>query len=212
MRELRLVFERKDDLSQAISILSEREAVYRKKLVSYQQRIDFHKENECYELFRSRYYRRLGDEPQQINNQVTKEQVVSYWNTMWTKPNKEEEKDYTDYLLDYIPPGDEETVFPLFQEFQDILKWLPAWRAAGCDGVYNFFIKRCTSIHKHLYEQVKRTCLGNEKAEEWFYRGITYLLPKGIPKVGSDHRPITCMSNLYKLTTKCVTRGPNTRF
>ena len=42
--------------------------------------------------------------------------------------------------------------------------------------------------------------------EDWFYKGITYLIPKGTPKQGSDFRPITCMSNLYKLTTKCVTR------
>jgi hypothetical protein len=31
------------------------------------------------------------------------------------------------------------------------------------------------------------------------------LIPKGTPKSGKDFRPITCMSNLYKLTTKCVT-------
>ena len=42
--------------------------------------------------------------------------------------------------------------------------------------------------------------------EDWFYKGITYLIPKGVPQKGSDFRPITCMSNLYKLTTKCVTR------
>lgn len=41
---------------------------------------------------------------------------------------------------------------------------------------------------------------------EWFYQGITHLVPKGTPKQGSDFRPITCMSNLYKLTTKCVTK------
>ncbi|TBU12814.1 reverse transcriptase [Hamiltosporidium tvaerminnensis] len=35
---------------------------------------------------------------------------------------------------------------------------------------------------------------------------LTYLIPKGIPRRGSDYRPITCMSNLYKLTTKCVTK------
>ena len=44
-----------------------------------------------------------------------------------------------------------------------------------------------------------------EVVEDWFYKGITYLIPKGVPKKGSDFRPITCMSNLYKLTIKCVT-------
>ncbi|TBU12270.1 hypothetical protein CWI38_0823p0010, partial [Hamiltosporidium tvaerminnensis] len=36
--------------------------------------------------------------------------------------------------------------------------------------------------------------------------GLAYLIPKGILQRGSDYRPITCMSNLYKLTTKCVTK------
>lgn len=38
------------------------------------------------------------------------------------------------------------------------------------------------------------------------YEGLTYLIPKGNPLKGSDYRPITCMSNLYKLMTKCVTK------
>lgn len=31
---------------------------------------------------------------------------------------------------------------------------------------------------------------------------MTYLIPKGVPKQRNDYRPITCMSNFYKLTTK----------
>ena len=46
--------------------------------------------------------------------------------------------------------------------------------------------------------------MGVLEGEDWFYSGTTYLLPKGVPTQGSDFRPITCMSNLYKLTTKCV--------
>ncbi len=44
------------------------------------------------------------------------------------------------------------------------------------------------------------------EAEDWFYKGITYLIPKGTPKQGSDSKPITCISNLYRPTTKCVTK------
>ncbi|KAL6120952.1 hypothetical protein NUSPORA_02218 [Nucleospora cyclopteri] len=40
----------------------------------------------------------------------------------------------------------------------------------------------------------------------WFYQGLTYLIPKGTPSKGSDFRAITCMSNLYKLTTKFITQ------
>ena len=57
-----------------------------------------------------------------------------------------------------------------------------------------------------MYEIIKKICLEEHSEESWFYKGTTYLIPKGIPCKGSDFRPITCMSNLYKLTTKCVTK------
>jgi len=97
-------------------------------------------------------------------------------------------------------------VFPTFNEFQEVIKYLPNWKAAGTDGIFNFFIKKFESIHLHLYEVVKKICLENQSQNSWFYKGITYLIPKGNPNKGSDFRPITCMSNLYKLTTKCVTK------
>ncbi|MGL5716602.1 MAG: RNA-directed DNA polymerase [Paraclostridium sp.] len=49
-------------------------------------------------------------------------------------------------------------------------------------------------------------CLENKEGDEWFYKGTTYPIPKKNPKNPSDYRLITCMSNLYKLVTKCVTR------
>ena len=52
----------------------------------------------------------------------------------------------------------------------------------------------------------RKIFLENQAEKSWFYKGITYLIPKGTPTKGSDFRPITCMSNLYKLTTKCVTK------
>ena len=52
---------------------------------------------------------------------------------------------------------------------------------------------------------IRNVCLKNETQDEWFYKGITHLIPKGIPQFGKDFGPITCMSNLYKLTTKCTT-------
>ncbi|TBU19956.1 reverse transcriptase, partial [Hamiltosporidium tvaerminnensis] len=49
-------------------------------------------------------------------------------------------------------------------------------------------------------------CLEGTPQADWFYCGLTYFIPKGTQRKGSDYRPITCMSNLYKLTTKCVTK------
>ncbi|KAF7683683.1 LINE-1 reverse transcriptase like protein [Astathelohania contejeani] len=63
-----------------------------------------------------------------------------------------------------------------------------------------------SSVHKHLYNIIKNICLEGRAQADWFYQGTKYLIPKGNPCKGSDFRPITCMFNLYKLTTKFVTQ------
>ncbi len=207
MRELGLILERKDDIVEAISRLTEKAAVYQKKLDSHERRKSYAKANRKFELYRSRFYRDLGGEPTSQPNDVPAEEVKEFWATMWNKPQDDEEKDFSEYLRDFVPSGSRAPeTFPAEAEVIDIIRFLPSWKAAGCDGIYNFFIKRCTSLHATIYQLIKKTCMEEEKAEDWFYKGITYLIPKGSPKKGSDYRPITCMSNLYKLTTKCVTK------
>lgn len=127
---------------------------------------------------------------------VSNKDVKEYWDLMW-EDNKDIGLQYKDYLLEYLP-GNQNTdkVFPIFYEFQEIIQRLPNWKAAGRDGVFNFFIKYMTSLHESLYGLVIEVCLGNLPQKEWFYMGLTYLIPKGIPKTGGDYRPITCMSNL----------------
>ncbi|KAL6121495.1 hypothetical protein NUSPORA_01565 [Nucleospora cyclopteri] len=62
------------------------------------------------------------------------------------------------------------------------------------------------SFHQPLYEIIKGIIVEAHEQPSWFYQGLTYLIPKGTPFKGSDYGSITCMSNLHKLTTKCVTQ------
>lgn len=71
--------------------------------------------------------------------------------------------------------------------------------------VINNFVKKMTTLYSPLYDSIKDLRINGRAEEKWFYQRITYLNPKGTSKKGSDFQPITCMSNLYKLTTKCVT-------
>ena len=206
MRELGLVLECRDDVIKAISILSERSAVYQRKLDTHEKRKEFSRANRSFELYRSRFYQNLGGKDPELLTQVDEEDVRRYWSTMWVRKETDQD-DFSEYLTEHVPECENRMdCFPTELEFEEIVKWLPSWKAPGPDGIYNFFIRKCTSLHKKIYELIKRTCMGEEKAEKWFYTGITYLIPKGTPKQGSDFRPITCMSNLYKLTTKCVTQ------
>lgn len=71
--------------------------------------------------------------------------------------------------------------------------------------VYNFFIKKCTALHEKIAETVERTVRVLEKAPQWLYTGTTYLVPKTEkPETAGEYRPITCMTNLYKVVTRLV--------
>jgi hypothetical protein len=164
----------------------------------------FRRENSKFELYRGRFYRDLN-EMSTPNHNISTEALKDVWFNMWKADELVEDTPFEEYLLEYSPGNLEEIYFPTEEEFSDIIRKLPCWKAAGTYRIFNYFIKNITSLHQSLYKVIKETCLSCKTQEDWFYRGITYLIPKGTPKSGKDFRPITCMSNLYKLTTKCVT-------
>ncbi|KAF7683286.1 hypothetical protein TCON_1501 [Astathelohania contejeani] len=124
---------------------------------------------------------------------------------MWKTTNKTS-NEYDECLLEHLPDSIESTTFPNLKEFKDIIKCLLNWKVAGIDGIFNFFIEHVSSVHKYLYDIINDICLEGKVQTDWFYRDITYLIPKYNSSKESYFKPISCMSNLYKLTTKCVTQ------
>lgn len=62
-----------------------------------------------------------------------------------------------------------------------------------------------TSLHMYLY-RVDNDIFSEEMYQSsWLYQSITYLTSTRTPMKTLPSEPIPCMSNLYKLTTKCVT-------
>jgi Reverse transcriptase (RNA-dependent DNA polymerase) len=201
MRDKRLVLDKPNNTREAIAELEDSILVYQKKIEMHEKRKDFRKENRKFELFTRKFYRALENE-KEVEIKVPDSEVKDYWNSMWCE--KKNEEGFDDYLMEYAP-RELDPVFPSFSEFLNIIKFLPSWKAAGIDGIYNFFIQKLTTLHSTIYYMIREICIEGKVQEAWFYQGLTYLIPKGTPSKGSDFRPITCMSNLYKLTTKCVT-------
>ena len=88
-----------------------------------------------------------------------------------------------------------------------INKNLNNWKAPGPDKSYNFFIKKLTAIHQPLYKAIVKAIRQPETIPENLFLGNTYLIPKGEPKEASHFRPITCMSNLYKILTNLIAQN-----
>ena len=192
------------DLIEAASRINEKILIYQKKIASYEKRKAYSQENRSFELYRRTFYRNLTSE-NKVEHDVPLESIKEFWSQMWETPEGNQNHDFDDYLLEHIEP-ENSINFLSFEEFEQTIRFQPNWKAAGPDGIYNFFIKKLVPIHKPLYEIIRNICLSHKSEQSWFYKWITYLIPKGKPDKGGDFRPITCMSNLYKLTTKCVTQ------
>ena len=124
MRELGLILERKDDVIEAISRLTEKSLLYQRKLDTQEKRKEFTRTNMKYELQRSRFYRDLsGDERVLVD--IEEDKVRNFWDTMWNSAECEQ-KDYSDYLREYIPDETSSVdYFPSIVEFSEIIKFLP---------------------------------------------------------------------------------------
>src|SRR5699024_4644013 len=68
------------------------------------------------------------------------------------------------------------------------------------------FIKKMHALHGKVAQLVSEAIEDPEVIDESMYVGNTYLVPKvKRAKRGNELRPITCLPNLYKLTSKVVT-------
>ncbi|TBU10677.1 hypothetical protein CWI38_1615p0010, partial [Hamiltosporidium tvaerminnensis] len=186
-REFNLNLSSVTDLSVALVKKNESLNVYEKKNSKHESKSNSEKRIICFS----------SSERVESEHVVSRDEIVSFWSTMWNK--NDDTVTYDDYLIPFVSDN-HPTTFPSLDEFVNIINWLPNWKAAGIDGIYDFFIKKLTTLHKYIYDIVKVICLEGTTQADWFYCGLTYLISKGILQRGSDYRPITCMSNLYKLT------------
>ncbi|XP_029655022.1 uncharacterized protein LOC115228605 [Octopus sinensis] len=193
---------RKGELARVSSLIEDRVKIMEKKISTYRSRKSFRQDNFCFELNRRRFYRRLNCENKDSDCQVPEDKCLSFWKGVW----KKEENRAPKAIVGKHITGAEQLPSDVKTDFiKNVIQCVPNWKAAGCDGVYGFFIKKFEALHGHLCDEILKIVNGGYSPAEWFYTGVTYLIPKN-EKCHSpnDLRPITCMPILYKLVTKCV--------
>lgn len=80
------------------------------------------------------------------------------------------------------------------------------WKAAGCDGVASFWLKRLTTLHPELANAYNKIVKNPEQSLEWPTEGATFLIPKTEDtKSPESYWPITCLPAMYKILTSIIT-------
>ncbi|KAK1347931.1 hypothetical protein LUQ84_002627 [Hamiltosporidium tvaerminnensis] len=137
MREFNLNLSSLTAISEALVKKNESLNVYEKKITMHESRKQFRKENRMFELFRGRFYRGLSERVES-EHVVSRDEIGSFWSTVWNKNDDTVTDD--DYLIPFVSDN-HPTTFPSLDEFVNIINWLPNWKAAGIDGIYNFSLR-----------------------------------------------------------------------
>ena len=73
------------------------------------------------------------------------------------------------------------------------------WKAAGIDGLSNFWMKSAPSCHAFLASAMNVCVNQPERLPDWVVRGRTVLLPKSDKTSDpSQYRPISCLTTFWK--------------
>ncbi|KAL0265726.1 UNVERIFIED_CONTAM: hypothetical protein PYX00_011441 [Menopon gallinae] len=194
-----------NDIRKAKANIEEKAAMYRRKIESHERRVSFRRTNDLFEFNRRMFYRRLHEEARPEGTQ-TDEEMVGFWAKVWERQESNEcFEDLIERLNLLVEQHTE--VSEAGRKLREIIERLPNWKTPGVDRVFNFFIKRCTSLHEHLVRIVENVLKQPEGLPGWFCTEVTYLIPKvQAPASPAEYKPITCMPNLYKVVTKLVTR------
>ncbi|KAF7684030.1 hypothetical protein TCON_0783 [Astathelohania contejeani] len=101
MKRLNLTLEKPHDVMEAIISLKESARIYEKWLKMHTKRKERRRENQCFELYRSKFYRKLSgvDEPE---HQVDIGEIREYWSKMWEITN-EISNGYDEHLVEHLP-------------------------------------------------------------------------------------------------------------
>lgn len=160
-----------------------------------------------FEKDQKKFYRRLNEETKISNNGLpAKEDMCKFWNSMWGQGvNHSDEY----WLAEEEDRNQElEQMADIKIEKEDVQKAIATtqnWKTPGTDKLHNFWLKHFSALHGHLATHSQRLIDHPEELPKEICMGKTIMIPKSEntqdPK---EYRPITCLSNLYKLLTKIL--------
>jgi Reverse transcriptase (RNA-dependent DNA polymerase) len=186
--------------------LSQENDSIRNRIRLAEKRKEFSRQNYLFTVKRAAFYREQEDKNIVGEELAGKEnEVLDFWKDQWSRP---ESSQAFSSLLNFTVESREAAELEIPKErWTSIIKQLPDWKAAGPCRIHNFFIKNLPSAHNSIISVLTDLMRCPEKIPDWFYSGNTFLIPKKAVATDPSHfRPITCMSNLYKLFTKALTQ------
>ena len=172
------------------------------------KRSNFFLQNKWFKENTKKFYRQLRENKVEINNPPSITDVENFWGNIW------EIKKTHNSGAEWIPNLQNLNMEVEIQTWSDItpeetiraINKTSNWKAAGCDGIANFWMKTLTSLHEDLALSFNEILKSPDSCPKWLTEGITYLIPKsGETSNPKNYRPITCLPTMYKILTSIIT-------
>ncbi|KAG0435393.1 LINE-1 retrotransposable element ORF2 protein, partial [Dictyocoela muelleri] len=197
----------KNELREITFKLENEILLYKKRLEVHNNKKRFLRDNYLYECNRKLFYRNMTTHEKK-DIMVDKEELIKFWEKIFESKditmNQEREK----LIKSTFQPIETSTDIDLsYKMIDEIINTLPNWKSAGIDKIYNFFIKNINSTRRILINEIQRLCASPCDIPEYLFKTITYMFPKKSSSKPSDYRPISCMSNIYKIITKVLSKN-----
>ena len=177
------------------------------KIKRYDQRIKQYRQNRLFYVDQRKFYQEINEGTEQERIIPDASESQTFWSNIWSKE--------VTHNTDAEWLGELKTIGTYPQQ-QDIVineeyvwkvsRKMSNWKAPGPDGVKGFWIKKLTSCHKAIAEQLNTMLNGNEDIPEWLTKGRTVLCLKDVAKGNAvdNYRPISCLPLMWKLFTGII--------
>jgi len=197
-----------DDIAKTKESLKQQVRAKAQRLRRYTKRANFFRQNKTFRNNAKKLYRELGKKAINVQKPPSLEEVETFWSKIWE--NNKAHNDGAHWIQDQA----KENQHVPTQEWSDVtteettkaIHKTSNWKAAGCDGVANFWIKELTSLHPELANADNKILKNPEQSPEWLTEGVTFLTPKSEDTENpKNYRPITCLPTMYKVLISIIT-------
>ena len=136
------------------------------------------------------------------------EDFDNYWRPLWeTEAQTNLEADWIQSIEQLIKskvkPTSSNFRF-LTEAFAKCVKKKKNWSSPGNDKICNFWIKNFASFHAMLCRALNELIQRDVEFPTWLPGPRTVMIKKQENPAPQDHRPITCLNNIYKVITSVI--------
>ena len=137
------------------------------------------------------------------------DEAASYWKELWESKGTGNAsakwlEEIKNAFNEHVPEPSEEECSIDYEHVKKVISKKRNWSAPGPDKIVNYWWKKAESLHKGVATSFQEIGQGLCEFPLWFTEGKSSLIPKLGEFSSQNHRPITCLNNLYKWYTSCL--------